>query len=153
MTITDETKRQIEEFAQEQSRYYLDRTQMTYWEKAQAKADKTKRKAEAKAAKFKVHSTQAQEAQDDLSAYMSDFIEDLLIQGVSEEEAYQRACEELAHDAKTTMADDVYSHYAEKFYDQFNPFAFMGDSGSQDAGAFVGAASGLYYSGCILVGV
>jgi len=152
MTISDETEKKIDAFAQEQSRYYLDRTQMTYWEKAQAKVDKTRRKAGAKAAKFKMRSDQAQEAQEDLQTYMNDFIEDLLEQGVSEEEAYERAAKELAHDSKTSMTDDLYEHYAEKFYDQFNAFGDFGGFGSEEGGVGSGAVIGLYYSGGVIVG-
>jgi len=161
MTISDETGKRVAEFAQEQSRHYLDRTQMTYWEKAQAKVDKTKRKAEAKAAKFKMRSAQAQDAQDDLAGYMTDFIEDLVAQGMAEEEAYARACTEFAHDSKTSAADDLYEHYAEKYYDQFsdqfsenyNPVGFMGGWGTEAGNGFMGSAAGLYYSGCSIVGI
>ncbi|MCL1799443.1 MAG: hypothetical protein FWG23_06880 [Eggerthellaceae bacterium] len=155
MTITDETKQRIDEFAKEQSRHYLDRAKMTYWEKAQAKVDRTRHKARAKAERFKMRSVQAEEAQKDLSAYMGDFVEDLLSQGIDEDAAYQRARKELAHDSGTPCADDLYGRYAEKYYDhygQVGAWGLFGIEGPEDMGGPAGMVTGLYYSGCVLVG-
>ncbi|MCL2632639.1 MAG: hypothetical protein FWD45_06110, partial [Coriobacteriia bacterium] len=116
-SLSQITEQQITEFAREQSRYYLDRAQMTYWEKLQDKADRTRNKASLKLNRFKLRSAQSEESQADLTAYMIDFVADLVSQGASEEEAFDRARKELAHDSGSALADDLYELYSQQYFD------------------------------------
>jgi len=126
MTISDETKKRIEDFSREQSRFYLDRAHMTYWEKLQSKAEQTQRKVVQKASQFKFRSQQSEEAQGDLMLYMNDFVEDLIAQGATEDEAFARARRELACDSGTNAALNLQDLYAEKIFG-FEPFDVFGN--------------------------
>ncbi|MCL2136981.1 MAG: hypothetical protein FWH40_05620 [Coriobacteriia bacterium] len=142
----------IDEFAREQSRYYLDRAQMTYWEKLQDKVSRTRGKINRKLSQFKIQSSQSEESQADLSAYMTDFISDLISQGVSPEDALEQASRELAFDSGSMSANELSEHYAEHFGRYFDLLDYTGlDRGS----AFMAeqASVGLYYSGGVLIGL
>jgi len=157
MTISEETKKRIEDFSREQSRFYLDRAHMTYWEKLQDKAEKTQRKVADKAAQFKFRSQQSEEAQGDLMLYMNDFVEDLLSQGVPEEEAFERARRELACDSGTNAALDLQDLYAEKMLG-FEPLdshaneaaGFLDDTGAPRSHGKQGAVARTLISGMII---
>jgi len=117
MTVSNETRKRIEDFSREQSRYYLDRAHMTYWEKLQNKAEQTQRKVAKKAERFKFRSQQSEEAQGDLMLYMNDFMEDLIAQGATEEEAFEQARKELACGSGSNAAMSLQDRYAERLYD------------------------------------
>ena len=94
--ISGETKQKINKFAEEQTQNYLEQTEMTYMEQLRRKGSQTKNKVGAKFAKFKAHSAKGEEVRDDMVLYMSDYINDLISQGMSEKEAFDKASEEMA---------------------------------------------------------
>lgn len=96
MSFSYETQQKINQFAKDQSQYYLENDEMTYIEKLRKKSNQTKNKIGAKMARFKASSDQGQEAQNDMILYMSDYISDLISQGFSESEAFEKASKELS---------------------------------------------------------
>ena len=116
MNFSEETRRKIDGFAEEQSKYYLDAAEMTYMEKVRFKTEATKHKIDAKMARFKSRSEKAVEAQNDLTLYMSDYMGDLMSQGMSEQEAFEKAKVELevssGTDASAGLRDRYNEYYA-----------------------------------------
>ena len=96
MSFSKETERKIARFAREQSLHYLDEAEMTYLEKLREKAGRARGKFDRKIARFRSNSDQAREASSDLFLYMSDYMNDLISQGLSEQDAYEKASTELA---------------------------------------------------------
>ena len=143
--ISSETQRRIDGFAREQSRHYLDRAGMTYWEKLGDKVERTRGKAGRKLARLRLRSPQSLDSEADLSAYMGDFIADLMAQGLSEEQAFQQATAELAYDSGSEESDDLADLYRQRFLEAWEQ--------DWDGGLPPGAGYGLYYSGCSLVGL
>ncbi|MDR2493489.1 MAG: hypothetical protein LBD25_08560 [Coriobacteriales bacterium] len=153
MAVSEATKKQIEEFSREQAHHYLDRAELTYWEKLHDKAERTRRKVSRKAARFKSRSDQSIEAQGDRMVYMNDFVEDLMSKGASEAEAFEQARSELVYDSGSERAADVSEQYVERYFDFpgcLDGSAFGGERGNSDRGALY-AAIGMYYSGSVLV--
>ena len=96
MSMNEHTKKEIQTFAREHALDYLDAAEMSYLEQLKAKARQTKSKAKSQLARFKSTSDKALEAQSDLALYMSDYINDLMSQGMSEEAALAQAKEALS---------------------------------------------------------
>lgn len=113
--FSHEMKEKIKQFAKEQAPYYLEEAEMTYMEKLRRKTGETKSKLMAKFAKFKSRSETAMEAENDMILYMSDYMKDLMEQGLSEQEAFERAKEELKFRSETTKSADlqerIVAHY------------------------------------------
>ena len=128
----------MNQFAKEQSRYYLDAAQMTYKEKLQAKASKTKSKAARKLARFKGSSDQANEAHSDMLLYMNDYMNDLVANGMSESEALEKAKADLTVSHEQEIAND-YNWQYERLYEQ-------------NAAAYYETV-GLFYPGFLFIGI
>jgi len=95
MSFNRETEERIQRFAQVQSQNYLEEAEMTYLEKLRRKSYQTKDKITRKASRFKRRSDIGLDAQNDMVLYMSDFMADLVSQGLSEQEAFEKASEAL----------------------------------------------------------
>ena len=143
-----ELQKRIEQFSREQSHYYLDRAQMTYWEKLQDKVERTRGKVSHKLDRFKLRSNQSMESQADLTTYMTDFVNDLMAQGLSADEAYAQAAQELAYNSGSNRADELSDRYYHEYFSTFEQMEWQDliPNGSSAIGF------GLYYSGGVLVG-
>ncbi|MCD4840210.1 hypothetical protein LRS37_15355 [Neobacillus sedimentimangrovi] len=120
MNFSNEMKEKIKQFAKEQSQYYLEEAEMTYLEKLQHQIGQTKRKVTNKLSKLKTRSNVSIDVQNDLILYMSDYMNDLMEKGVSEQEAFEHAKEELKFQSETTRSSDLKDKFAE-YYENFNP--------------------------------
>jgi len=138
MNFSNEIKEKMNQFAKEQSQYYLEEAEMTYLEKLKYKTSQFRNKITAKLAKLKSHSDMFIEAQNDMILYMSDYMKDLMEQGLSEQEAFERAKEELKFRSETTDAADLKKRFAE-YYENLNPEQYE--------------AIGLFYAGFLFFGV
>jgi hypothetical protein len=138
VTFSQEIKDKMVQFAKEQSQYYLDEAEMTYLEKLRRKTGQTRSKIAAKLAKFKGRSETALEAQNDLILYMSDYMKDLMEKGLSEEEAFERAKEELEYRSESERSADLHERFA-RYYENRDPAEYE--------------AIGLFYAGFLFFGV
>ena len=150
MSFSSDIKKQIDDFAREQSQHYLDDAEMTYMEKLHLKTDTAKRKAVAKIARLKSRSDQAVEAQNDLMLYMSDYMEDLISKGMSEREAFETAKEELTLSSESDSSAELRDRYR-RYYDGFdiyrNEEVGLFYAGFSSLGLFLGALLGFLLSG------
>lgn len=137
MNFSDEIKEKIKQFAKEQSQHYLEEAEMTYMEKLQHKLGQTKSKFINKLSKLKSRSDISLEVQNDLILYMSDYMKDLIEKGFSEQEAFERAKEELKFQSETTKSSDLKDRFAE-YYENLNPADYE--------------AIGLFYAGFMFFG-
>lgn len=138
MTISNETQQKINKFAQEQSGKYLDEAEMTYVEKLNKKAGDTKSKVASKFDKLKTRSEKSKEAQDDMILYMNDYINDLLSQGFSENEAFARASEVMQFDSDSEQASNLNDRFQEYYENK--------DLAQQEA-------IGTFYGGFVILGL
>ncbi|WP_374717445.1 hypothetical protein [Neobacillus sp.] len=138
MNFSNEMKEKIKQFAKEQSQYYLEEAEMTYLEKLQHQIGQTKRKVTNKLSKLKTRSNVSIDVQNDLILYMSDYMNDLMENGVSEQEAFERAKEELKFQSDTTRSSDLKDKFVE-YYENFNPADHE--------------AIGLFYAGFMFFGI
>jgi len=120
MSFSHEIKEKINQFAKEQSQHYLEEAEMTYLEKLRLKTGQTKKKISAKLAKLKSRSETSLEAQNDMILYMSDYMNDLKAEGFSEQEAFERAKEELKFRSETVKSADLQERFAE-YYENRDP--------------------------------
>lgn len=123
LSISNETKQKINKFAEEQAQNYLENSEMTYFEKLRKKSSQTKSKVGAKLAKFKAHSEKGGEIKDDMALYMSDYIGDLIAQGMSEQEAFEKAKVEMTDAGKNEQNGDLNDKIAE-YYKNKSPAAY-----------------------------
>ena len=79
---------------------------MTYMEKLRRKSGQTKDKIGKKLSRFKGCSDKGLEAQNDMALYMSDYVNDLISQGLTEQEAFEKASEVLKSDSGTEQSTD-----------------------------------------------
>lgn len=138
MSFSHEMKDKINQFAREQSQHYLEEAEMTYMEKLKRKTGQTRNKVAAKLAKFKSRSETSLEAQNDMILYMSDYMNDLIAEGCSEEEAFGRAKEELKFPSETEKSADLQERFAE-YYKNCDPADYE--------------AIGLFYAGFLFFGL
>lgn len=138
MSFSNEIKEKMFQFAKEQSQNYLDEAEMTYMEKLRRKTGQTKSKIIAKLAKLKSRSETSLEAQNDMILYMSDYMNDLIAEGFSEQEALERAKEELKFRSETTKSADLQERFAE-YYENRDPADYE--------------AVGLFYAGFMFFGL
>ena len=138
MSFSHETQEIIIEFAKEQSGFYLDKAEMTYMEKLRRKAGQTKQKAGRKLSRFKQKSSHAIEAQNDLILFMSDYINDLISKGLTEQEALEKAKGELTAAGESELNNDLSERYQQYFENQ-DPAIYQ--------------AVGLFYGGFLFVGL
>jgi len=138
MSFSRETMDKIRKFAKEQSRYYLEDAEMTYMEKMRRKSAQTRDRIVKKLAKFKNRSETALEAQNDMILYMSDYMNDLIAQGYSEQEAFERARQDLQFRSDSDKSADLKERFTE-YYENLDPAA--------------SEAIGLFYAGFLFFGV
>jgi len=138
MIFSDEINRKIRQFAKEQSQHYLEEAEMTYLERLKYKTGQVSGKLTANLAKLKSRSNLSIEAQNDLILYMSDYMKDLMEQGLSEQEAFERAKEELRFRSETAEATDLQQRFAE-YYENLDPARYE--------------AIGLFYGGFLFFGI
>lgn len=137
MSFSYEIKQKINQFAKEQSQNYLEEAEMTYMEKLRQKTGQTKSRIIKKLSKFKSHSDTSLEAQNDMILYMSDYMNDLIAEGLSEQEAFERAKEELKFRSETPKSADLQDRFA-VYYENRDPADYE--------------AVGLFYAGFIFFG-
>lgn len=104
-------KTKVESFAREQAPYYLEEVEMTYREKLHRKTIQTKDKATKKLARFKNRSEKGKEAEDDMVLYMTDYINDLIARGMSEEDAFEKAETDLKKDSGSIYSSALQDKY------------------------------------------
>lgn len=138
MSFSNETKQKISQFAKEQAQHYLKEAEMTYLEKLRAKTNQTKHKIGRKLARFKGSSDQALEARNDMIVYMSDYMNDLISKGLSEQEAFEKAKEELSASGDSDFHADFQEHI-QQYYENRDPADYE--------------AIGLFYGGFLFLGV
>jgi len=141
MNFSKETQRKIDLFAKEQSQLYLEESEMTYLEKLRRKAGQTKRKLDHKLARFRGSSEQAQEARNDMFLYMSDYMDDLISQGLSEEEAFEKASAELTA-SRQNNNNDLHAD----FHERIRQYYLAKDPADYEA-------VGLFYAGFLFLGM
>lgn len=111
---------------------------MTYLEMLRQKGGQARLKLSKKLARFKLSSERGQEAQNDLIVYMSDYMSDLIAQGMSEQQAFDKAKAELAAPGDS----DIHAELQERFrqyYENLNPADYE--------------AVGLLYGGFLFLGL
>jgi len=138
MSISRETQEKINKFAKEQSQNYLNAAEMTYMEKLRKKAGQTKQKIGTKMLRFKGASSFAHEAHNDMILFMSDYMSDLMSRGLSEQEAFEKAKEELAASEETNLNINLEERF-QQYYENRNPADFE--------------AVGLFYGGFLFIGI
>ncbi|WEK53549.1 MAG: hypothetical protein P0Y55_13285 [Candidatus Cohnella colombiensis] len=138
MSLSHEIKEKLNRFAKEQSQHYMDEAEMTYMEQLRRKTGQSKDKIIAKLAKFKSRSETALDAQNDMILYMSDYMNDLIAKGSTEQQAFERAKEELKFRSETAKSADLQERFA-AYYENRDPA--------------VNEAIGLFYAGFMFVGV
>jgi len=136
MGISAETKQKMGEFAAEQSRLYLDDAELSYREKLWRKSRQARDRMAAKVDLFRKTSRKSDDARDDMVTYMADFIDDLMSQGLSEEEAFEKAKEQLTFQNETQHGRTLKEKYADYY---------------RDMAPGVHEAIGLYYAGFMLL--
>ena len=150
MDFNQDTQQKIEQFAKEQSQRYLDAAEMTYMEKIRSKTDSAKRKIDAKMARFRVSSEQAEDARDDLILYMSDYMGDLMSSGLSEQEAFEKAKAELSASSESGNSADLHDRYR-SYYEGMDPSGYeavgLFYAGFSTLGLVLGAFIGFLVSG------
>ena len=147
MSFSNETQEIIKQFAKVQSQYYLDAAEMTYIEKLRRKTGQTKRKIGAKLSRFKGSSNQAIEARNDMVLFMNDYMSDLMSKGFSEQQALEKAKEELSASGDSGLQNDLQERF-QKYYDTAAVEATgLLYGGFMSVGIVVGAITGYIISG------
>ncbi|MDR1236777.1 MAG: hypothetical protein LBK28_00890 [Propionibacteriaceae bacterium] len=149
MKFSDDIQLKIVQFSKEQSQHYLEDAEMTYLEKLRRKGEQAKRKAGKKLMRFKGSSSQAVEAKNDMILYMSDYMGDLVSEGMSEESAFEKAKAELAASADSDQRADLQARLTQ-YYENRSPadyeIAGLLHGGFMIIGLAVGATIG--YATC-----
>lgn len=137
MNFSQEIKDKVNKFAKEQSQHYLEEAEMTYMEKLKRKTGQAKNKIIDKLSRLKRRSDTSLEAQNDMVVYMSDYMKDLMDGGLSEQEAFEQAKEELKFRSDTAKSADLQEQFAE-YYKKYDSAAYE--------------AIGLFYGGFMFFG-
>ena len=140
ISLSNETENKIKKFADEQTQNYLENSEMTYIEKLRKKSSQTKNRISAKMAKFKARSEKGEEIRDDMVLYMSDYINDLISQGISEQDALEKAKSEmiLVNQSEAVQTKDLQERIKD-YYENKSPEAYE--------------TEGLIYGGFSVIGV
>lgn len=138
MSYSEETQKRIKQFAKEQAPRYLETAEMTYMEQLQVKARQMKHKIGRKLARFRSTSDQVVDAQNDMILYMSDYLNDLMAQGLSEQEAFEKAKQQLLASSDSDRNADLHERLR-KYYEDADPAAME--------------AIGLVYGGMLFLGI
>jgi len=115
MTISRDTQEKMKSFAREQAESYLSEAEMTYMEKLRRKAGQAKGKIDARLMRFKNSSERSREAQDDMIIYMNDYMNDLISQGMSEADAFNKAKEDLTFASKSEQSADLHERFQQYY--------------------------------------
>ena len=115
MSISNDTKKKMESFAREQSQNYLSDAELSHIERLRKKGAQTKEKIEAKLSRFKGTSDKSAEAQGDMLLYMSDYMNDLISQGMNEQEAFEKAKQQLSFESKSPCNYDLKEKYRQYY--------------------------------------
>ena len=150
MSFNREIQGKINRFAKEQSQNYLQDVEMTYKERLHRKGGQTKQKIIRNLARFKGQSDKGLEAQNDMIVYMTDYMTDLLSQGLSEQEAYDKASVEMKFDSETEQAADLNKRF-QQYYANIDPAEYeiigLFHGGFMFIGVVVGGLIGYLSSG------
>lgn len=138
MSFSRETQEKIKRFAKEQSQNYLEEAEMTYMEKLRRKSGQTKDKIGRKLSRFKGHSDKGLEAQNDMVLYMSDHMNDLMSQGLTEQEAFEKASE--------AMKQGSGSEQSANFNERLRQYIENRDLAAQEV-------IGVFYGGLMFIGM
>ena len=128
VNMRQETRRQIEQFAKEHAQRYLEAAEQTHLEKLRLEA-----------AKAKITQAQKNEAENDLISYMSDYMNDLIMQGTAESDALEKAKRELSVPEAAEQHDDLQERFR-SYYEEAET------SGKNEA-------IGLMYGACSVLGM
>ncbi|MDD2360130.1 MAG: hypothetical protein PHS89_09865 [Syntrophaceticus schinkii] len=150
MSFSPEIKEKIDQFAEEQLQHYLEEAEMTYMDKLRWEIGQTRSKIMAKLGKLKGHSETSLEVQNDMIIYMSNYMNDLIAEGFSEQGAFERAKEELKFCCEIAKSADLQERFAE--HDESRDPADYGAVGLFYAGFLsfgfsIGALAGFLGSG------
>lgn len=137
MTFSPETKRKIKQFAKNEARHYLDEAQLTYAEKLRRDVGRLKSEFTSSVDKFKLRSEAHLEAQNDMALYMNDYMRDLVAEGLSEQEAFERARAELKFRSESPRATDLQARL-QRYYETRDPAVYE--------------IIGLFYGGFFILG-
>jgi hypothetical protein len=107
-------------------------------EKLRRKSGQTKHKIARKLARFKRQSGQGLEVQNDMTLYMTDYMNDLLSQGLSEQEAFEKASEAMRFAGESEQAAELEERFRQ-YYENRDPAA--------------DEAIGVFYGGFMLIGM
>ena len=138
MSFSSEIQEKIDRFAREESQNYLQDAERTYLEKLHWKATRTKRKAGTKLARLKGQSDKGLEAKNDMVLYITDYMNDLISQGLTEQEAYAKASEEMKSACDAEQAADASERFRQ-YYAAITPPEHE--------------AIGLFHGGLLLIGM
>ena len=138
MSFSREIQEKIDRFTKEQSQNYLQNAEMTYIERLRRKSNSTKQKVGIKLEKFKGQSNKGLEAQNDMIVYMTDYMNDLILQGLTEQAAYEKAIEAMKFAGNTEQTADLTERF-EQYYKNLDPAEYE--------------AVGLLYAGFLFLGV
>ena len=138
MSFNREIQEKINRFAKEQSQHYLHDAEMTYMERLHRKSGQAKQKMIKNLARFKGQSDKGVEAQNDMIVYMNDYMNDLLSQGLSEQEAYDKASEEMKFASDTEQSADLSERF-QQYYANIDPSEYE--------------MIGLFYGGFMFIGL
>jgi hypothetical protein len=138
VNFNQETRKKIEQFAKEQSQYYLQEAEMTYMEKLRQEIGRGKKKVRSALGKLRSRSEASLEAENDMVLYMSDYMNDLIAEGLSEQEAFERAKDELKFRSETEKSADLQERFA-RYIESRDPADYE--------------AIGLFYAAFIFLGV
>ena len=141
MSFSDETQRQIEKFAKEQSAYYLESAEMSILDRLKYKSRSVRSKTEEKIKKITGDTSVKKEASDDMYLFMSDYISDLTEKGMDESEAFEKAKSELAFSAAPSQTERLQKKY-EDYYENIDPAYAEAVGLYYGAGVIIGAACG-----------
>lgn len=111
MSISAETKKKIDQFAKEQAAYYLEDAELSYLEKLRKKGALTKEKVARKLDRFRNSTGRSHDAQGELILYVTDSMADLMAEGLSEQDALEKAKERLAFRNENTYTDALKDKY------------------------------------------
>jgi hypothetical protein len=138
MKLSKEVKQKIKQFSEEQAQLYLDEAELTYMEKIRRKTGRAKKELIKNLSKFKARSDSSIEAQNDMIVYMSDYINDLIDQGYSEQDAFERARADFEFRSESDQSTDLQKQF-EEYYRNYDPAAYE--------------AMGLFYAGFTFLGL
>ncbi len=137
MSFSKETQQKIDRFSAEMSQRYLSDVEMTHLESLRKNVRQAANSVGEQIAKFKAKSSKSIDAQNDLVVYMSDYMSDLISQGLTEQEAFEKAKTELSA-TDTEQASDMRERFIQYYKNR--------DPAEEEA-------IGLFYGGFFFLGI